>query len=269
MDVAAHIGELRTNGELLAAAADRAGLDRAIPPCPGWQMRDLLQHIGMVHRWAAANVTRANGRAMTDDEQREAVGPYPADAQLTGWFRDGHAALVRALAAAGPDVPCWTFLPAPSPLAFWARRQAHETTIHRVDAESADGAITPVAAPLAADGIDELLTGFAPRARYRLRADPPRTLAVHATDTGTGSAAAGAGAPQAAPARAGDWVVRAGPERVETFRRSGAADCVIRGAAADLYLLLWNRRESIDGVEMTGDPAVLTWFREKLRVRWS
>lgn len=260
MDVATHIGELRTNGELLAAAADRAGPDRAIPPCPGWRMRDLLQHIGMVHRWAAANITRANGAAMTDDERRDAVGPYPADALLTRWFRDGHAALVRTLLAADPDVPCWTFMPAPSPLAFWARRQAHETAIHRVDAESADGAVTPVAAPFAADGIDELLTGFAPRARRRLRADPPRTLAVHATDAG--ETAGGA-------ADAGHWVVHAGPERVETFRRSEDADCAVRGAAADLYLLLWNRREVTSGAEVTGDPAVLTWFREKLQVRWS
>jgi uncharacterized protein (TIGR03083 family) len=254
MDVAAHIDELRTNGELLAAAADRVGPGRAIPPCPGWQMRDLLQHIGMVHRWAAANVTRANGEPMTDAEQREAAGPYPADAELTEWFRAGHAALVQTLLSADPDVACWTFMPAPSPLAFWARRQAHETAIHRVDAESADGAITPVSASFAADGIDELLTGFAPRARRRLRADPPRTLAVHATG------AAGA---------TGDWAVHAGPERVETFRRSEPADCTVGGPAADLYLLLWNRREAAGGVQVTGDAAVLTWFREKLQIRWS
>lgn len=37
-------------------------------------------------------------------------------------------------------VDCWTFLDAPSPLAFWARRQAHETAIHRADAQlAADG----------------------------------------------------------------------------------------------------------------------------------
>jgi len=40
------------------------------------------------------------------------------------------------LASAPPDLDCLTFLAAPSPLAMWARRQAHETAIHRVDAES-------------------------------------------------------------------------------------------------------------------------------------
>ncbi|MER6443505.1 hypothetical protein ABT275_45720 [Streptomyces sp. NPDC001185] len=36
---------------------------------------------------------------------------------------------------------CWTFNPArvPSPLAFWTRRQAHETAVHRYDAEAATG----------------------------------------------------------------------------------------------------------------------------------
>jgi len=305
MDVAAHIGELRRNGELLAAAVDADGLDRPIPCCPGWQVRDLLQHIGMVHRWAAANVksgamatrgTRGTGAPMTDDEMRHAVGPFPADALLTGWFREGHAALVETLMSADPAVQCWTFMAAPTPLAFWARRQAHETAIHRVDAESVGQAITPVPAEFAADGIDELLTGFAPRARRRLRADPPRTLAVHATDV-------------SAAAEGADWVVRVGPEGAKTARRAeragqeheragqeheragqeheragqeheragrdprggqdSAADCVITGAAADLYLLLWNRCAGQAGIDVAGDPSVLTLLREKLQVRWS
>ena len=53
--------------------------------------------------------------------------------------RQGCADLVAALAAAPDDLECWTFLPAPSPRAMWARRQAHETAIHRVDAELAAG----------------------------------------------------------------------------------------------------------------------------------
>jgi hypothetical protein len=35
MEVAAYIVELRRDGELLAAAAERDELNRAIPPCPG------------------------------------------------------------------------------------------------------------------------------------------------------------------------------------------------------------------------------------------
>ncbi|MGC0381054.1 uncharacterized protein (TIGR03083 family) [Streptomyces sp. SAI-129] len=96
------------------------------------------------------------------------TGPRPADAltdldgtPLLTWFREGHGRLVDTLAGAAPDVRCWHFLPAPSPLAFWARRQAHETAVHRIDAESARGGEpTGVGVDFAVDGVDELLCAF-------------------------------------------------------------------------------------------------------------
>src|SRR6516225_3037280 len=141
-DVPGYVGALRRQGELLASAAQRAGLATAVPSCPGWAVRDLLRHTGYVHRWAtgfvAEGLTRPGGAS-----EEEILSQGPADAQLPGWFCEGHAALVRALDAAPPDLECWTFLPPPSPLAFWARRQAHETAIHRVDAEQAASAEQP------------------------------------------------------------------------------------------------------------------------------
>ena len=66
---------------------------------------------------------------------------------------------------------------------MWARRQAHETAIHRVDAQLAAGIpVTACAPAFAADGIDELLVLFVPRRGAKLRADPPATLAVGCTD---------------------------------------------------------------------------------------
>ncbi|MBO0814565.1 MAG: maleylpyruvate isomerase N-terminal domain-containing protein, partial [Actinobacteria bacterium] len=135
-DVPGYVGALRRQGELLAGAAQRAGLTAVVPSCPGWAVRDLLKHTGYVHRWAtgfvAEGLTRPGGSS-----EKEILSQGPADAELLGWFCEGHAALVRALNAAAPDLNCWAFLAAPSPLAFWARRQAHETAIHRVDAERA------------------------------------------------------------------------------------------------------------------------------------
>ncbi len=140
-----------------------------------------MRHQGGVHRWAAEIVARprtAPWRVDLDD----VVGSWPADAELVDWFRQGHASLITALTQADPELECWTFLPAPSPLAMWARRQAHETAVHRADAELAAGApLSPLAAPFAADGIDELLTCFITRPGGRLRADPPRVLGVRCT----------------------------------------------------------------------------------------
>jgi uncharacterized protein (TIGR03083 family) len=155
-----HIAALDADGTRLAAAAELAGLDAPIPGCPLWKMRELLRHTGYVHRWAASYVTHGYEEEVDRYSEDELLRAGPGDAELLGWFREGHADLVRSLRSAGPGLSCWAFLDAPSPLAFWARRQAHETAIHRADAESAAGDVTPFPAVFAADGIDELLVCF-------------------------------------------------------------------------------------------------------------
>ncbi len=149
----------------MASAAVGADADAAVPTCPEWTVRDLLRHTGAVHRWATGYVA---GRRCEPSRGglEEAAGTWPDDDGLTAWFEHGCADLVAALAAAPDDLECWTFLPAPSPRAMWARRQAHETAIHRVDTQLATGtAVTPCDPGFAADGIDELLTLFVPRRR--------------------------------------------------------------------------------------------------------
>src|SRR6202042_448352 len=108
----------------------------------------------------------------------------PADAGLLSWFLAGCEALTSTLSSADPQLQCWTFLPAPSPLAFWARRQAHETAIHRVDAELAGGEPGGVPAGLAADGVDELLLAFFGRGQDQPACADDRVLAVRAADAG-------------------------------------------------------------------------------------
>ena len=257
METAEHIDALRAAGRDLAEAARAAGLDAPVPACPGWRVRDLVTHTGGVHLWATAYVAERRVEAMSRDERARYRDPVPDAADLVGWYAGAHAALVAALQAAPPDLECWTFHPAPSPLAFWARRQAHETVIHRIDAEAAAGKPgTPPAADLAADGIEELLAFFLTRPKAGLRADPPRSLGVRASDVDE------------------EWTVRIGPEKVEvlhgpgcvrTWAEGGSADCVLTGAAADLYLFLWNRAEA-DPLRVDGDASLLDLWRESARV---
>ena len=91
-----------------------------------------------MHRWATGIVAGPRTQPW-DVDLDDVVGTWPADADLIGWFGDGVGRLVATLSRAEPDLACWTFLDAPSPLAMWARRQAHETSVHRVDAELAAG----------------------------------------------------------------------------------------------------------------------------------
>ena len=181
LDVARYVDVLDRDGDLLATAAGRAGPDARVPSCPEWVVRDLVRHVGGVHRWATSIVSTPRLELWGVDLD-EVVGIWPDDRELVDWFRSGHRDLVAALRRAPADLQCWTFLAAPSPLLMWARRQAHETAIHRVDAELAAGGSTPIDATFAADGVDEMLSCFI--TRKSLHADPPRSLRVTATDTG-------------------------------------------------------------------------------------
>jgi uncharacterized protein (TIGR03083 family) len=246
VDIAEHVNAIEQHGAALADAAERAGLAAPVPNCPDWTVRDLLAHQGQVHRWAGTYVL--TGRSEPGIELEDA----PGDAQLLTWFRQGHARLVDALKNAPADLAAWSFLPAPSPLAFWARRQAHETTIHRADAESANGAVLDVDSALAVDGIDELLFGFYSRKRGRLVADPALTLGIKLTDAQPGDT----------------WSIVVGPEAREVSRGSARGDCVISGSASDVYQFLWNRRDR-NVVQIDGDPVVLDLWREKAPITFS
>jgi uncharacterized protein (TIGR03083 family) len=199
----------------------------------------------------AGGITRPSGGA----SEEEILSQGPGDAELPGWFREGHAALVRALSEAPPDLDCWAFLAAPSPLAFWARRQAHETAIHRVDAERAAGreAVSAFEPAFAADGVDELIMGFL--ARSIRRGSWPgldASLAIHAADGPAGDA---------------DWLVTGGSAEPGVSRGAGQAGCDVTGQARDLYLTLWNRRPP-DGLQVTGVPGILATFSDALQITW-
>jgi uncharacterized protein (TIGR03083 family) len=249
MEVAEHIDQIRRQGALLAEAARGTDLDTPIPTTPEWSMRDLVRHVGDVHRWAAAHVAEERLKPIGRDELIEVAGALPDDAGLIDWFRDGHARLVQTLQDADPDVRCWTFLPAPSPLAFWARRQAHETGIHRADAESPGGELTPFSTDIAVDGIEELLLGFFRGDGSAHPSDHPTTLYVRATDADAG------------------WLAYLGERSVRSDQEIPSADCAVRGTASDLYLLLWNRRPP-DGLDVTGNPAVLDLWRKEGQIHW-
>lgn len=243
MEPTEHIKYLARDGRLLADSAAKAGTDAGVPTCPDWRVRDLLLHTGGVHRWATALVVEGHTTPPAPGAEPDLDG----DA-LIEWFREGHGLLVAALSSAPDDLVCWTFMPAPTPLAFWARRQAHETAIHRVDAESALGASpAPMGAEFAVDGIDELLAGFHSGGRSKVRSDVPRVLRVRATDTEA------------------EWTVRISGQPPHTERTEGTerapADCELSGTAEQLQLTLWNRLP-LDSVTLTGDPALARLWRE-------
>ena len=254
MEIDTHIAAIGREGERLAGAASRAGLDDPIPWCPGWDTRQLLRHLSEIHLWAASHVARrAVVVGVPELSDLEAAWPdlgvfWPDDKALIDHYLATNANLVAELEAAPPDLDTWTFLPAPSPRHMWARRQAHETAIHRFDAESATGSMTGFDPAFASDGIDEILTAMAPRTN-ELPLESPVTMAIHPTDV------------------AERWIVTLGPDGIETVRADGPADLVLTGLASDLYLAVWNRGADT-AVALNGDSTVLDTWRARHRSRW-
>ena len=251
MEIPEHIDALRRQGTWLADAADRAGLDAAVPPCPPWQVKDLLRHTGYIHRWAARHVTECPDHVLDGPPEEEILRGGASDPELLDWFRAGHAALVKTLATADPALECATFMAAPSALAFWARRQAHETAIHRADAESASGVVPDYVPEFAADGIDELIMGFGQRRKYRPETSADGGMQVLATDTGDA------------------WHLHVDQGRIQAHRGPGPGGCTVSGPASGVYLFLWNRSgDAQASVTVTGDRGFLTAWQSSVRVRW-
>jgi uncharacterized protein (TIGR03083 family) len=255
VEIAEHIDALRDQGALLAEAAGRAGLDAAVPRCPPWLVKDLLRHTGYIHRWAARHIIECPARVLEGPPEAEILRGGAPDPDLIAWFLAGHRALVETLAAADPALECGTFMDAPSALAFWARRQAHETAIHRADAESALGLAPEYPPGFAADGIDELIMGFGPRRKYRPPAGDAGGVRVRTTDTGDA------------------WHVSASAGRIQCQREPqgppGPDDGTVSGPASAVYLFLWNRVDpGPAGATISGNQDFLTAWQSSVRVRW-
>lgn len=137
------------------AAAQDPGLAQPVAACPDWTLRELVDHLAGIHRWAAA----ALGAEHAPRPEERPATQAPVD-----WYRASAAHLVAALRAAGPDAPAWT-LWGDRVAAFWARRQVHELAVHTFDLLDALGRADRWHLPedLALDGIREVLDGFYPR----------------------------------------------------------------------------------------------------------
>jgi uncharacterized protein (TIGR03083 family) len=219
-----------------------------IPTCPDWTLRQLVTHVGRAHRWAA-EITRTRSDAFI--QFREVPdGRLPDDrAEQTAWLRAGAALIVDAVREADGDL-VWSFA-GQAPADFWIRRMAHETLVHRADAQLAAGAEPEPAidAEVAADAIDEWLTlltaGILGNDDQRAAALPAGAgLHIHTTDDGLGGR--------------GEWMIRHDAGGLTAEPGHGKGDAALTGPAASLLLVLMRRKPVSDpAVTVYGDSAVV------------
>jgi uncharacterized protein (TIGR03083 family) len=231
-DRASALAHLRAaNAHLLEALATAPHAD--VAQCPGWDVAAVVRHVGQVQgRTARVVRERLDRRAPHLDEPED-------DAALAAWFQRIADDLLDVLATTPLDAEMYTFV-GPGTAAWWVERMAVETTIHAWDAARSAGVPFDVDPDLGHRGVLELMRAFVPAHAGFREADAPKrgSLHVHRTDG------------------EGEWLLVDGPDGLVITEEHAKGDAALRGRAADLLLVLWNRRDPAE-LEHFGDPAVI------------
>lgn len=208
--------------------------DAPVQACAGWDVARLAVHLGIIHRWAGHCVVHAEPPSDTDQFE-------PGDRDLEEWFAEGVAELAQLLRTLDPSAPTWHPFPVERVAAVWPRRQAHETCVHRWDAERAVGEPNPIDPQLAGDGIDEYFELVIPRLIKRENlAVPVGSFHVHCTDVD------------------GEWLVWNEDGEYRMKRAHAKGDAALRGPAEAILLRLWGRDSPrADELSPVGDESAM------------
>lgn len=239
---------LRAEGAAFRRTIGREGAFAAeVPSCPGWTLEHLARHLGAVYSWVHSHANR--GVSTPPDNRRSTIDEAPTGAALLPWWDERYASLLALLDALDPDLPAWNWAPRAKVAEFWHRRMAHETAIHRWDAQMAIGRAEPVEAKLAADGVTEVLDTWLPGGRRQGPLDRYGMVALHAVDVEQ------------------VWHVRVRGEGLALLDTDTLLDdddlherAVATGSASDLLLALWGRIP-FDTLDISGDPTLLPALR--------
>jgi uncharacterized protein (TIGR03083 family) len=253
-----YLDHLEADSARFADVLAGAEPDARVPACPDWKAFDLAFHLaGVQHSW-----TQIVSRRLSTGEQVEAVeAPARPEryADCVALVRDKSDLLLQALRSTAPETPAWTWSNEQT-VGFTYRRQAHEALIHRLDAEQVVGSETPLAADLAADGVDEVLRimygGCPPWGT--ITPIPGRTTRIRATDTGDSWLVTMATFTGDEPG--GEHVEE---EDIHIAEIDDGADvpATISATAADLDAWLWHRVGD-DPIRFEGDDGLLGELRQ-------
>jgi uncharacterized protein (TIGR03083 family) len=235
---------------LLSAVQEPNVLGRGVPSCPEWTVGELLRHVGAVYRRTrthavGADATRPWGRVVVPED-----APGADDPNVVAWFESELAQITEFLDAIDPHSPAWNWAPQAKTTTFWLRRTAHETAVHRWDAQLGAGLLPePIEAKVAADGVAEVLDTFLPSGRRSGPTDLKGMVRLVATDL------------------AQDWFLRLRGEGIALLDTATLLDAdahparaIASGTASDILLALWGR-VAFDVLETGGDPRLLEALR--------
>jgi uncharacterized protein (TIGR03083 family) len=223
---------LRREGEGILAAAGM-GLDADVPTCEEWNVAALVEHMSRLY----SRIGYLVSNRIT--QRPESVPDLPAGEPLevlSGLLDE----LVIALTECEADTPVWTWVfDGVGVAAFWARRMAHESSVHRYDAQAAHGVEQPIDAELAGDGLDELIDTIAPRIYGRDEVSGPTgTVALQSSDDGL-------------------WCLDLEPAGIRRLDVLSDPTVTVSGTSSALLLASYSRLPWTS-LEVTGDADLLT-----------
>jgi uncharacterized protein (TIGR03083 family) len=229
----------------VAATAGAKGDDPDVPCCQGWQLSDLVGHLGAIHSLVAEWVTV--GRRPDDWQQQPAPGQ-----DLHDWSRACSDRLIDAVGTVDHATPCSTWSPYDQSVGFWVRRMAQETAVHRVDLEQSlgiDWAVDPV---VAVDGIDEVLTLWLTGRMPPGRTGSRRTVRVRAFGVEDETLF--------------DRLIRPYDRSVHfgAYEPGIRVDAELSGPASAVWAWCWGRTDAGHPVEVVGDTDAVGELREIL-----
>ncbi len=243
LDTGFWLAALRRDAALLRAAVTPDVFDTQVPSCPEWTVRDLVHHVGTVY-----GVARVNAAGGNPAVPARPTGDLPDDAGLLAWWDGEFQAMHDVLEKLDPEQPAWNWAPRAKVVAFWPRRMAHETAVHRWDAQMAAGVTEPLDVEIAADGITEVLDTWLPGGKGKGDGAAEGVVRLIATDAER------------------EWHIRVGDGTVALLDTATlvpedpAAHAQAVGTASDLELALYGRL-GFDALELAGDPRLLDQLR--------
>ena len=224
------VAAVRREGEGIHSAAS-LGVDADVPTCPDWAMDGLVTHVTRVYL-NAANLVSSRATEQLDR-------PKVPDGDPLEVFSHALDDLVAALQDADTDTPVWNWSDQPPTAAFWARRMAHESSVHRYDAQAAHGVVQPIDAELAGDGINELIDVIVPVVYRRDSVNGPvGTIALNSSDDG-------------------GWCLDLQPQNVTRLDVVSDPSVTVRGTTSTLLLALCGR-VPWTALDSDGDTDLLT-----------
>jgi uncharacterized protein (TIGR03083 family) len=241
-----HLEIIRHEGARFIAVVTSTDLELPVPSCPGWDLRALAVHMGEIHRWARLAAVTA---AVPDESLIDVPAAGASAEDIGAWLRTGLDALVDDLGRIPGDGPTWHPFTVPQVAAVWPRRQAHELTIHRWDAEHATDMPTTIDPDQAVDHVAEYLEVIVPRVMTRdARVAPVGVLRIELLG-------AGGGPSTLLRVRSDGLTLEHLPEHDDV-----ADDGIIVGRPSDVLLALWGRAPLPGSATVSGDVTA-GWLR--------